>query len=181
MKLSVLGKLFLIILSTAIVVSIFLIGCTTRHRLLPAFCTLSTIDTQFTAVGGQVYRLNIYATKGQIIEGSWKSDIPVYRWWTAPGGAAYPLEDYSNPRILGVAEPYPLHPEPGFYELAREGDMVWATGSKGDETITSMVGLTGCTISIKCTESGYYSICFMPYPYDTKESANILVHYTISD
>jgi len=155
--------LSLIIISILVVVSSSLVGC-------GCFSTAPTpTETQFIVEGGKIYQLDIYANKGQTIKGSWKSDKAVYRWWTNPGGAAYPLETYAaDSKITGVFEPTPLDPEPGF----------WIEGQRIEH---SMAGMSGGDISIKCDrpygESGYYTICFMPFPYDTQEIVNITVYY----
>jgi len=131
----------------------------------------SLVETQFTVPEGEVQRLNIYANKGQTIKGSWKSNKAVYRWWTSPGGVAYPLEDYgADFRITRVFEPTPIDPEPGFW-------------LEGNRVVHSMVGMLGGDIDIICDtpygESGYYTLCFMPSPYDIAESVNITVSYRL--
>ena len=128
-------------------------------------------ETQFIVAGGEIHRLSIYADKGQTIKGSWKADKAVYRWWTNPGGAAFPLEIYgAEAKITGVSEPTPLDPEPGF----------WIEGKRVEH---SMAGISGGDINITCDlpygESGYYTICFMPFPYDSHDNVNIIVRYWI--
>lgn len=155
------GKMVVVILSGILALMLCSNSCiATRSSPVPT-------DTQFTVAGNKIYRLNIYANRGQTIKGSWKADKAVYRWWTSPGGAAYPLEQYTS-RITGVFEPTPLDPEPGF----------WIEGKIVEH---SMAGMWGGDINIKCDhpygESGYYTICFMPY--DKGESVNVIIRYWV--
>jgi hypothetical protein len=151
----------LIIIGTLLVAMLLILGACAP--------TPEYTETQFTVSGGTIYRLNIFANEGDTIEGYWKADGAVYRWWTSPGGCAYPLEKYSE-EVTGVFQPTPLDPEPGFW-------------IEGKEVRHSMGGMFGGDINIECKvpygQSGYYTVCFMPWPYDTNQSVNVTVRYGV--
>lgn len=154
-------RVFITVFSLTLVLILVLAGCKSTRS--------TPTEIQFTVSGNEIHRLNIYANKGQTIKGSWKSDNAVYRWWTSPGGVAYPLEDYGTEfGITGVHEPTNQDPQPGF----------WINGKEIEH---SMAGTYGGDINIKCDhpygESGYYTICFYSLFYETNENVNITVSY----
>jgi hypothetical protein len=155
------GKIATLGLISALIALIGFNGCASVESMS------KPIEAQFTVPAGEIHQLNIYANKSQTIKGSWKADKAVYRWWTNPSGVAYSLEQ-DNGKTLRVFQPTSADPEPGFLK---------------DEKVVdhSMVGMQGGELSIKCGppygESGYYTICFMPYPYDTHGDVNIIIRY----
>ena len=137
------------------------------------------IDSQITVAGGQVYRLTVYMEIGQTIKGSWKSDNPFYGWWTNPAGAAfYPLNIRENETLIrSVVEPgsdQRLGLSPGFFIN---------DGSNISKVEPYNFGAYGGEINIESVKpyagSGYYTLCFLPFPFDTPKSAIINIHYWI--
>ena len=137
------------------------------------------IDSQVKVSGGQVYRLTVYMEIGQTIKGSWKSDNPLYVWWTNPAGAAfYPLNIRENETLIrSVVEPgsdQRLGLSPGFFIN---------DGSNISKVEPYDLGAYGGTINIESVKpyagSGYYTLCFLPFPFDTPKSAIINIHYWI--
>jgi hypothetical protein len=133
------------------------------------------IDTQITVIGGQVYRISIYAEKGQTITGSWKPDKFIYNWWTSPGGSAYYPFDYMDQPVEGRREVAPPGGDgkdvssPGF--LVRDGNIT---------TVENWGWLRGGgLINIECDISGFYTLCFYLGPLDTNESTSVNIHYEV--
>ena len=163
MKGIVLRNLLLTIIVLTLLTSPVLIGCGL------SLTNTTPVEIRFTVEGGNIYQLDIYANKGQVIKGNWKSDKAVYRWWTNPSDAAFPLEIYSaDAKITGVFKPTPIDPEPGFWIEGKSVEHSMGGVLRGDILINA---------DLPYGESGYYTICFMPYPYDTQENVNITARY----
>ena len=169
MRAFALKSLPIVIMYVLFISSIVLTGC---NNTVP-------IDSQITVSGGQVYRLTVYMEIGQTIKGSWESDNPLYVWWKNPGGTAfYPLDTRENETLIrSVVEPgsdQRLGLSPGFFIN---------DGSNISKVEPYNFGAYGGAINIESVKpyagSGYYTLCFLPFPFDTPKSAIINIHYWI--
>lgn len=129
-------------------------------------------EMQFSVTYPEIYRINVFAEEGAIVDGQWKSDEMVWTWYTSPNGCAYSLSAKSEfgGRLISIMQP--------------AGDIRMPTYDQDGRRV-AIYSCIGDTLSYIETRSphgstGYYTLCFMPVSYLGKEiTANIIVRYRV--
>lgn len=161
--------------------TIFLTGCVTASPDATSDQTAKEDSTeeQFTVVAGEVYRLNIYVNEGDIITGYWKASDTLYSWYTDSRSYArtirrQTLDSDIEPYEMDILEPgtYDTYDRPRLRYYDDKGNYVvdgWPVGCQDEE------------FQIEAKQTGYYSLCFLPFHFreGSGKSIDVIIRYWV--
>jgi len=142
------------------------IGIIIGYWVIPKVHQPPYTEVEFQVSYPDIYHINIFAEEGATIEGNWKSDHPVYTWYTSPGGVMYGLGKYGD-EPLSLSSFTQAIQVPHYYH---DNEIVYLPATYGGELDCIMTKLPyGST--------GYYTIFFKPF--DENETADITLRYRV--